>query len=108
MELKEITTALYDWAEQDNEHRSVVCIATEKINETEEGYTLSTSTAINCKTQPMTQALVDMMQEDKKLADLITKAFLTYTKAFLTYTMEHKTPVGIGIITLNGKEGSDE
>ena len=97
MKLKEITTALYDWAEQDNEHRSVVCIATEKVNETEEGYTLSTSTAINCKTQP----LVDMMQEDKKLADLITKAFLTYT-------MEHKTPVGIGIITLNGKEGSDE
>lgn len=101
MELKEITTALFDWAGQDSEHRNVVCIATEKINETEEGYTLSTSTAINCKTQPMTQALVEMMQEDEKLADLITKAFLTYT-------MEHKTPVGIGIITLNGKEGSDE
>ena len=101
MELKEITTALFDWAGQDSEHRNVVCIATEKINETEEGNTLSTSTAINCKTQPMTQALVDMMQEDEKLADLITKAFLTYT-------MEHKTPVGIGIITLNGKEGSDE
>lgn len=101
MKLKEITTALYNWAEQDNERRSVVCIATEKINETEEGYTLSTSTAINCKTQPMAQALVDMMQEDEKLADLITKAFLTYT-------MEHKAPVGIGIITLNGKEGSDE
>lgn len=101
MELKEITTALYDWAEQDNEHRSVICIATEKINETEEGYTLSTSAAINCKTQPMTQALVDMMQKDEKLADLITKAFLTYT-------MEHKTPEGIGIFTLNGKEGGDE
>ena len=101
MELKEITTALFDWAGPDSEHRKVVCIATEKINETEEGNTLSTSTAINCKTQPMTQALVDMMQEDEKLADLITKAFLTYT-------MEHKTPVGIGIITLNGKEGSDE
>lgn len=101
MELKEITTALFDWAGQDSEHRNVVCIATEKINETEEGYTLSTSTAINCKTQPMTQALVDMIKEDEKLADLITKAFLTYT-------MEHKTPVGIGIITLNGKEGSDE
>lgn len=101
MKLKEITTALYNWAEQDNERRSVVCIATEKINETEEGYTLSTSTAINCKTQPMAQALVDMMQEDENLADLITKAFLTYT-------MEHKVPVGIGIITLNGKEGSDE
>lgn len=101
MELKEIATALFDWAEQDSEHRNVVCIATEKINETEEGYTLSTSTAINCKTQPMALALVDMMQKDEKLAALITKAFLTYT-------MEHKTPAGIGIITLNGKEGSDE
>ncbi len=101
MELKEITTALYDWANQDNEHRSVVCIATEKINETEEGYTLSTSTAINCKTQPMAQAIVDMMQEDEKLADLITKVFLTYTE-------ENKTPAAIGVITLNGKEGSDE
>lgn len=37
MELKEITTALFDWAGQDSEHRNVVCIATEKINETEEG-----------------------------------------------------------------------
>lgn len=101
MELKEITTALYDWAEQDNEHRNVICIATEKVNETEEGYGLSTSTVVNCKMHPMTNALVDMMKEDKRLADLITKAFLTYT-------MDHKTPEGIGIITLNGKEGGDE
>lgn len=78
MKLKEITTALCDWAEQDNEHRSVVCIAIEKINDTEEGYTLSTSTAINCKTQPMAQAIVDIMQEEEKLADLITKVFITY------------------------------
>ena len=101
MELKEITTALYNWAEEDNAHRSVICIATEKVNETEEGYTLSTSSAINCKTQPMAQAIVDMMQKDEKLADLITRAFLQHT-------IENKTPAAIGVITLNGKEGKDE
>lgn len=78
MELKEITTALYDWAEQDNEHRSVICIATEKVNETEEGYGLSTSTVVNCKMHPMTNALVDMMKEDKRLADLISRALVSY------------------------------
>lgn len=101
MELKEITTALYDWAEQDNEHRSVVCIATEKVNETEEGYGLSTSTAINCKTHTMTQAIVDMMKEDKKLADLITRAFVSYT-------METNSPIGIGVISIKGEEAKDE
>lgn len=101
MELKEITTALYNWADQDNEHRSVICIATEKVNETEEGYGLSTSTVINCKTQTMTQAVVDMMKEDKKLADLITRAFISYT-------METKSPIGIGVISINGKEAEDE
>lgn len=101
MELKEITTALYNWAEQDSEHRSVICIATEKVNETEEGYGLSTSTAINCKTQLMAQAIVDMMNEDKKLADLVTRAFITHT-------IENETPAGIGVIIKAGKEGNDE
>lgn len=101
MELKEITTALYDWAEQDNEHRSVVCIATEKVNETEEGYGLSTSTVINCKMRTITEAIVDMMKQNKNLADLITRAFISYT-------MEAKSPFGIGVVSINRKEAKDE
>lgn len=99
MELKEITTALYDWAEQDNEHRSVICIATEKVNETEEGYGLSTSTVVNCKMRPMTNALVDMMKEDKRLADLVSRALVSYK-------LETKSPI---VISINEKEeGEDE
>ncbi len=100
MELNEITKALYDWAEADNK-RSVVCIATEMVNETEEGYSLSTSTAINGKKGILVNAIADMMKEDEGLADIIQTAFLSYV-------VENKKPaIGTGI-TVARKEGKDE
>lgn len=93
MELKEITTALYDWADKDNK-RSVLCIATERVNETEEGYTLSTSTAINGKKGMIVDALIDIMQDDKGLAE---------------YIIEHSSPLAAGVVSVKaGKEDDDE
>lgn len=102
MELKELSTALYDWAEQNDNKRTVLLITSEKVDETEEGYRLGTSQKFNGKIGQMTEALVDAMKEDKGLAAVITKAFLAYT-------MQHSSPVGIGVITINnGKEAKDE
>ena len=102
MDIKELSTALYEWAEQDDNNRSVLLITSVKDNETEHNYRLGVSQTINGKLGQMTEALVDAMQEDKDLATLITKAFLAYT-------MQHSTPAGIGVITIsNGKEDKDE
>ncbi len=101
MELKEITTALYDWADKDNK-RSVLCIATERVNETEEGYTLSTSTAINGKKGMIVDALIDIMQDDKGLAEIIKDAALKYI-------IEHSSPLAVGVVSVKaGKEDDDE
>lgn len=102
MELKELSTALYEWAEQDDNNRTVLLITSEKVDETEEGYRLGTSQTTNGKCGQMTESLVEAMKEDKNLASVITKAFLAYT-------MQHSSPVGIGVITINkGKEAKDE
>lgn len=102
MEIKELSTALYEWAEKDDNKRSVLLIASEKSDETEEGYKLGTSIATNGKTGQMTTALVEAMKRDKDLANLITKAFIAYT-------VEHGTPAGVGVIAIsNGKEAKDE
>lgn len=101
MELKEITTALYEWADQ-SEKRNVLCIATEKRNETEEGYSLSTSTAINGKKDIVVDALVNVMQKDKKLADIIGIAFLEYS-------LKNANPiVSVGVSVKAGEEDDDE
>lgn len=100
MELKEITNALYDWAEK-SEKRNVLCIATEVTDETEEGYNSATSTAINGKKIYIVDALVDMMQEDKKLADLIKSAFVKYT-------VDNTDPI-VGVVSIKtGKEADNE
>lgn len=102
MELKELCTALYEWAEKDDNNRSVLLIASEKSDETEANYKLGTSIATNGKTGQMTTALVDAMGQDKTLANLITKAFITYAA-------KHGTTAGIGVIAIsNGKEAKDE
>ena len=102
MDIKELSTALYEWAEQDDNNRSVLLITSEKVDITEEGYKLGTSQTTNGKIGQMTEALVDAMKEDKGLASVITKAFLAYT-------MQHSNPVGIGVITIShGKDEKDE
>lgn len=101
MELKELSTALYDWAEQDDNNRSVLLITSEKDNVTEEGYMLSTSHTTNGKFSQIIESLVDAMKEDERLVRVITKAFLTYT-------MQHSSPVSIVITNNNGKEAKDE
>ena len=102
MELKELCTALYEWAEKDDNNRSVLLIASEKSEETKEGYKLETSITTNGKMGQMTTALVDAMEQDKDLANLITKAFITYAA-------KHGTSAGIGVIAISkGKEAKDE
>lgn len=102
MELKEIANALFEWAEKDENNRTVLCLTSEKTEETEESYNLSTSLTSNGKISQATEALVDAMKTNKGLASVITKAFIAYT-------VEHSTPAGIGVITIsNGKEDKDE
>lgn len=99
MEIKDITKALYDWAGE-NEERNVLCIAAERCNETEESYTLSTSTALNGKRIQMVEAVVDVMEDNADFADLIKSAFVKYT-------VKHSKGFGIGVVVA-GKEGKDE
>ncbi len=102
MEIQDIAKAAYDWAEQDDSKRTVLFLTSEKKNETEEGYSLVTSKTANGKTDQMIVALVDAMKDDKVLARVITRASIEYS---IAYTM---APVGIGIISNEGKEGKDE
>lgn len=98
-EVKQHSVALYNWAEQDNSKRTVLCITSEKDNETETGYGLGVSQTVNGKIGQLTKALVNAMKDDKNLAELISRAFLTYT-------IEHSEPAAV--ITINGKENEDE
>lgn len=82
---KEIQAALYNWAEEDDENRSVLCILSEKSNETEERYDFAVNQTINGKMGQLTEALVDAMKDDKRLAKLISKAFIQYS-------IEHTSP----------------
>ena len=100
MDIKEIAKAAYDWAEQDDNKRTVLFISSEKKNETEEGYGLAVSQTTNGQMGQMTEALVDAMKEDKGLAKVVCNAFLAYA-------IEHSGPVGIGVISINGKEEGD-
>lgn len=88
------------WAEE-SEKRTVLCIAAEKCNETENGYTLATSTALNGKGGLIAESIVDAMEDDEDFANLITNAFLKYT-------VKHSKGIGIGIVSVAGKEGKDE
>ncbi len=97
--VKQHSAALYDWAEQDDSKRTVLCIISEKDNETETGYGLGLTQTVNGKIGQLTEALVDAMKEDKQLAELISRAFLAYT-------IEHSEPAAV--ITINGKEDEDE
>lgn len=101
MKLEEITTTLCNWVEQDNAHRNVVCIVTEKVNETGENFDLSIFSAINCKALPMAEVLADMMHEDEKFAHLIKRACITYA-------MKHETPEAICVIERNDKDGKED
>lgn len=100
-EIKQHCAALYDWAEQDDSKRTVLCITSEKSNETDDSYGLGVSQTVNGKMGQMTEALVGAMKEDKQLAEVISKAFLAYT-------ITHTEPAAIGVITLNGKEADNE
>lgn len=106
MELKEATKALYDWADE-SKQRAVLCIATERTNETEEGYNLSTSSSVNGTRENLVNSLVTVMKEDKNVASVIREAFLKHT-------VKHSAHIGVGIINLSelignaGKEGDNE
>ncbi len=100
MEIKDITKALYDWADE-SEKRTVLCIAAEKCNETEDSYTLPTSTALNGNGGQIVGSVVDAMEDDEDFANIIKRAFIEYT-------MKHGKGVGIGIVSVAGKEGKDE
>lgn len=100
MEIKELTQALLGWAE-DSEKRNVLVIATEKCNETEDGYTLATSSAINGKSGHLADSIVAVMEDNKNFANIVKSAFIKYT-------MKHSEGVGIGIVSVAGKEGEDE
>lgn len=100
-ELKQHVEALYEWAEQEDSKRSVLCILSERDNETEEGYRLGTTQSINGKMGQIIEALTDAMSEDERVADIVTRAFVAYT-------VKHSRPAAIVEVNVKGKEADNE
>lgn len=99
--LKEKINALFDWAEQDDKNRSVICLVSEKKNVTEKGYGLQTALCNNGTVGQAVETLVDAMEDNESFANVIHKAFLAYN-------LKHGMLAGVGIEIKTGKEASDE
>jgi len=105
MELEEITSALYEWADK-SEKRNVLCIATEKCNETQEGYCLSTLTVINGKRGILVDALADSMKSNEELANVIKDVSF---KHIIYRIKKSEAFVGADEVSVKaGKEDDDE